>query len=509
MINAKPIILCVDDEPVNLALLQAVLVPQGYDVVTANNGAEALWIIEDQRVDLILLDIMMPDVDGYTICQKIRDKDKFRYIPIIMITGLSSKESRIKGIEAGADDFITKPFDQGEVLARIRMLLRMKGLTNDLNIAYTNINSLTEFSKATIEKFDPLSFDFAAGINAIVTRLVRNSSDEIDKPQIVMVGTSDQINNWTWHKYENVFNELDLAIIDANSNFSMLFKLPERGKSQTIIFNSADIEKSQLQKFVNRLVSFNIIVNDAVFYLNRDVCIMAINYGRKVTTYDAALLNSLVLDILFFKSLSAQMKDVEHAFEYTVYALARASEINDEDTGNHILRVGEYSAVLARRMNLSDEFVRTIKVQATLHDVGKIYIPPHILKKPDKLTVDEMMAISKHTLFGAKIIGDHPRLKMGKNIALTHHERYDGSGYPHGLRGGAIPIEGMIVNMADQYDALRNVRVYKPAFNHGTAYKIITEGDGRTLPRHFDPEVLKAFKASASRLEDLYEKMEK
>jgi response regulator RpfG family c-di-GMP phosphodiesterase len=507
MTSVKPIILCVDDEPVNLALLQAVIVPHGYEAILANNGAEALRIIGKQHVDLILLDIMMPDVDGLTICANIKNNEKFRHIPVIMVTSLSSKGDRIKGIEAGAEDFITKPFDQGEVLARIKMLLKMKGLADNLNTAYTNINSLTALGKTTIENFDPLSFDFSAQITAIVERLIRNTSDEIDKPQIVLVGTSDQSDNWTWHQYENVFNELDMAMVDSNSKFSKIFNLPEKGKSQTVFLNLEDIEKSQLQKFVNSLVSFNIIVSDAVCYLNRDICILALNYGRDVSAYDAALLDGLVLNILFLKSLSSQIKEVEHGFEYTVYALARASEVNDEDTGNHILRVGEYSAVLARRLKMSEEFIRTIKIQATLHDVGKLYIPPAILKKPDKLTLNEMMEMKKHPLFGAKIIGDHTRLKMGKTIALTHHERYDGTGYPHGLKGGGIPIEGKIVNIADQYDALRNARAYKPAFDHATAYKILMEGDGRTKPAHFDPEVLKAFKQSASRMDDLYEKL--
>ena len=509
MISGKPIILCVDDEPANLALLQAVLMPQGYEALIANNGAEALRIIGEQQVDLILLDIMLPDVDGFAICRKIKNDEKFRHIPVIMITGLSSAQHRIKGIEAGAEDFISKPFDHEEVLARIRMLLKVKGLTDDLKAAYTNINSLTTFGKTTIENFDPLSFDFSTQINAIVKKLIRNTPDEIDKPQIVLVGTSDQNNNWTWHQYENVFNKPDIAMVDSNSNFSKIFNLPEKGKSQTVFLNYEEIQKSQLQKFVNNLVSFNIIVTDAVCYLSRDICILALNYGRDVSAYDASLLDGLVLNILFLNSLSAQMKEVEHAFEYTVYALARASEVNDDDTGNHILRVGEYSAILARRLKMSDEFIRTIRVQATLHDVGKIYILPNILRKPEKLTLDEAIEMKKHTLYGAKIIGDHTRLKMGKAIALTHHERYDGTGYPHGLKGGGIPMEGMIVNIADQYDAMRNVRIYKPAFDHATTYKIITEGDGRTLPQHFDPLVLKAFKESASRLEDLYEEMKK
>ena len=509
MISVKPIILCVDDEPANLALLQAVLVPQGYEAIIANNGAEALRIIGKQHVDLILLDIIMPDVDGFTICRNIKKDERFQQIPVIMITVLSSKENRIKGIEAGAEDFISKPFDHEEVLARIKMLLKMKDLANDLKTAYTNINSLTTFGKATIENFDPLSFDLSAQINAIVPRLIRNTSDEIDKPQIVLVGTSDQNNNWTWHQYENVFNEPDTAMVDSNSSFSTIFNLPEKGKSQTVFLNHEDIQKSQLQKFVNALVSFNITVSDAVCYLSRDICILALNYGRDVSTYDAALLDGLVLNILFLKSLSSQMREVENAFEYTVYALARASEVNDYDTGNHILRVGEYSALLARNLKMSDEFIRTIRVQSTLHDVGKICIPPNILKKPEKLTPNEIIEMKEHTLYGAKIIGNHPKLKMGKAIALTHHERYDGTGYPHGLKGGGIPMEGMIVNIVDQYDAMRDVRIYKPAFDHATTYKIITEGDGRTMPRHFDPQVLKAFKESASQLEDLHEEMKK
>jgi response regulator RpfG family c-di-GMP phosphodiesterase len=481
--------------------------PKGYEVIMANNGEEALGIITKQQVDLILLDIMMPDVDGFTVCRNIKDKEKFRNIPIVMITGLSAKEERIKAIEAGAEDFISKPFDQEEVLARIRMLLKVKGLTDDLKVAYTNINSLTEFGKETIEIFDPLSFDFSTSITAFVTRLIRNTPNEIDKPQIVLVGTSDHKKTWTWNQYEKVFNELDMAMVDSNSEFGTIFKLPEKGKSQTIFFNQEDIEKSRLQIFVNSLVSFNITISDAVCYLNRDICIFALNYGRTVSAYDAGLLDGLVLNILFLKSLSSQMNEVENAFEYTVYALARASEVNDDDTGNHILRVGEFSAILAHRLRMSDEFVRTIRVQSTLHDVGKIYIPANILKKPEALTPTQIIEMKKHTLFGAKIIGDHPKLKMGKAIALAHHERFDGTGYPHGLRSGSIPFAARIVNVADQYDAMRNARVYKPAFDHVTTYKIITEGDGRTIPKHFDPIILKAFRDSATKLRDLYEEM--
>jgi HD-GYP domain-containing protein (c-di-GMP phosphodiesterase class II) len=112
--------------------------------------------------------------------------------------------------------------------------------------------------------------------------------------------------------------------------------------------------------------------------------------------------------------------------------------------------------------------------------------------------------MKKHTAYGAKIIGRHPRFDMAGQIALTHHERWDGSGYPYGLKGEQIPLSGRILNIADQYDALRNHRVYKPAFDHETTHKIITEGDGRTMPHHFDPNVLQAFRETASQFKEVY-----
>ncbi|MBI5555975.1 MAG: response regulator [Elusimicrobia bacterium] len=318
-------ILCIDDEPANLVLLEGLLGPRGYDVIKATSGQEGLKIIREQEVDIVLLDVLLPQLDGYTVCKKIKEDVEARNIPIIMITALASKEDRIRSIEVGAEDFISKPFDQAEVLARIGMLLK-----------------------------------------------IRESED---------------------------------------------------------------------------------------------------------------------------------------AFTYTVYALARAAEINDEDTGNHILRVGEYCAIIAANLKMSPKIFQHIRIQATLHDVGKIHIPSVILRNPGKLTPEEWSEIKKHPIYGARIIGDHPRLSMAKSIALTHHERWDGSGYPYGLKGEKIPMEGRIVIVADQYDALRNPRVYKPAYDHQTTYKIITEGDGRTMPSHFDPLVLAAFKNTASQFAGVHEKL--
>ena len=346
MENNNPSILCVDDENLNLQLYQGILAPAGYNVIPASGGETALALLYKHNVDAVILDLMMPGMDGYEVLSAIRQNPRFETLPVIVATALSDRKSKLKALEGGASDFLYKPLDRPEMLLRVKNLLKAK-------------------------------------------------------------------------------------------------------------------EHQDL------LVSFNEMLQEKV---------------------------------------AIKTEELRKSYIETIHRLVMASEFKDEDTGDHITRISNYALRLAREIGLSEQQSEMLYYSAPMHDIGKIGIPDSVLGKKGPLNMEEIEIMRQHTVIGGKILqgSSAPVLQLAESIAMTHHERWDGTGYPMGLSGEAIPVSGRIVALVDVYDALRMRRPYKEPISHEKTCDIILNGDGRTMPCHFDPRLLDAFRLIAGDFESIY-----
>jgi len=265
-------ILCVDDGALNLSLLEAMLVPRGYEVLLVSNGFEALEKIRTERIDICLLDVMMPGMDGFEVCRRIKVDEEHCTIPVVMITAHADRENRIRGIEAGAEDFITKPFDSAEVLARIKMLLHVKGLNDRLNSAYHDITKLSAFGEQIITGFDPATFDFMEKLDSIVQQIISQRFDCTDSPKLVVIGMLDQEGLAHWMRYEAIRGEIDRSVIKLHIDRKLAFS--ESGNPEVVYYNEADAElvASPLVKELGRLL---LPVTNLVRYSNESFCLIA------------------------------------------------------------------------------------------------------------------------------------------------------------------------------------------------------------------------------------------
>lgn len=314
-------ILVVDDDPILRRMLSSTLEQAGFEVVSAQNGCDALSKLSEGNIRLVISDWLMPEMDGIDLCCRIRTGDFGNYIYVILLTSMDSVDQRVQGLVAGADDFVSKPFHPSELVARVKV-------------------------------------------------------------------------------------------------------------------------------------------------------------GQRILQLETR--------------------------EALIFSLAKLAESRDPETGHHIERVQCYSRCLAEQLMRNPKYAETITPQyvqliyqtSPLHDIGKVGVPDAILLKPGKLTEEEFEIIKQHSTIGADTLrGAIERspeasfLRMAYEIALSHHEKFDGSGYPQGLAGESIPLSARLVALADVYDALTTHRVYKDAYSHEKAEAIIVEGRGT----HFDPDVVDAF----------------
>ncbi len=381
-----------------------------------------------------------------------------------------------------------------------RQYSRLKGVVRQFH-------NMTEYMDGTLETYDPLHFDADEYDRLIIEKLFSKNTIATDNnPEHVFLldWKKDRPGGYLYSiNSDSVYRREYIELEDDVSRYAIM-----SGEEEVVFANWED-DADNLQDFQNRFhpqVRHQIgMIERYTTYRSGDIAIIAFYHGRRLDHYDAMILKALATFSQSLHRIAEEGRETERAFLYTVDALARAAEANDEDTGAHIIRINEYARALAEEMDMDEHFIRTIHFSAQMHDVGKVHVSPEILKKPGKLTDEEFSKMKAHPVYGARILGDSPRLAMAREIALYHHEKYNGKGYPHGIAGDDIPLSARIVALADVYDALRQERVYKPAFSHNKAVHVITEGDGRTLPGDFDPQVLAAFKRIEKKLDQIFQ----
>ncbi|HSO23868.1 MAG TPA: HD domain-containing phosphohydrolase, partial [Chondromyces sp.] len=206
--------------------------------------------------------------------------------------------------------------------------------------------------------------------------------------------------------------------------------------------------------------------------------------------------------------IAALQDETEEAFQLSIHLLSRAAELHDENTAHHVERVNEYSYFLAGELGMPKAFCDEIRYSAQLHDVGKMSVDVAVLRKRGPLDADERNEMMHHPEYGYQILSASDRLKMAADIALNHHEQWNGGGYPNGLKGEEIPVSARIVALADIYDAIRSERSYKPAFTHEQACRIILHGDDRFTPsKHLDPQLLAVFAARHEGMAEIWDRL--
>ena len=368
------------------------------------------------------------------------------------------------------------------------------------------IRDMSELIDRIFSNYDPLSFE----LNSYFTHLVEiflkpKLTDRTKQPTHLLLASTQSDENYRGYVY-HVFQDEIVRSQDMISIDNEHLKTLNTGRNEVFFATSDNKIKSEIlhKLFSTDINNFTDKTHGVAIFRSGKIAIAAFYENESIGIFDAMILKALAIYSNALFQISIETRATDDAFIYAIDALARASEISDTDTGSHIKRINEYSRVLATQMSLPKEFVQTISYSAQMHDIGKVHTPTEILNKHGLLEVEERLIMQKHSLAGSRILGTSPRLAMAADIAKYHHERYDGSGYPMGLKGKDIPLAARIVAVADVYDALREKRSYKPAMTHNEAIHALTQGDEQSSPDHFDPEVLQALVEAQDKFDEIF-----
>ncbi len=443
--NRMKTILIIDDMEANINTLMALL-DEKYDILASLDGEGGLDILADEEnIDLILLDIVMPEMDGFEVCRRLKSNSKTKDIPVLFITADNNENTIEKAYEVGGVDYITKPFKARELLSRINTHLSLSEqkhlLEKDLQ---TNISLLNQYKDVVDISTIVSKTDLQGKITYVNDAFIKISGYSKDE----LIGKS-----------HNIVRHPDVP--------SSIFK---------------DLWETVKNKHMWQGEVKN-IKKDGTYYVVQSVVMPILDSNGDIEEFI-----SVRHDITDIYNLQREIEDTQKEVVFTMGAIG---ETRSKETGNHVKRVAEYSKLLALYAGLSQEDITLLTDASPMHDIGKVGIPDNILHKPGKLTDDEFIIMRTHAELGYKMLAhsNRPLLKTAAKVALEHHERWDGFGYPKHLKGEEISIQGRITAIADVFDALGSDRVYKEAWEDERIFDYFKE----QREKQFDPKLIDLF----------------
>jgi putative nucleotidyltransferase with HDIG domain len=506
----KETILFVDDEEAILSVASEFFRRKGYQTLTARNGVEALDILKNERVDCCFTDINMPVMNGLDLAEKIRMKDNT--IPVIVMTGYPSLENTIQTIKNGVVDFLIKPVNLRQMELCVRRLLQQRELFVENVLLKEEIKSKERLEKLNQELL--LKVEELHILNKIMgsfTTMV--STSDVFKLAVDMALEITHADQTTFHVVnEAVRQPFEVASAKAGDD-AALPRDPDSNSSPAAVLPVRDTAGSaaSMSELIMEVVSDEIPLliskNNGARGLPRDLLSLML-VPLKIREKVFGVLTAAVRQGPYRFSekelyyLAFMTQSAAHAIENlalyeniyqnlfaTLYAFVNALEARDLYTRQHSSRVTGIALIIGRQMGCTTEELDIVNFAGHLHDIGKIGIRDDILLKPGRLTPEEFEKIKEHPVIGANILEQLGLWEKERQIIRGHHERFDGTGYPDGLRQHEIPLLARILSVADVYDAMASDRAYRRRMEESIILKIIHESAGS----QFDPDVVAAF----------------
>ena len=509
--SKKETILFVDDEESILDVASQYFSRQGYQTFTACNGVEALKIFENESVDCCFTDINMPEMDGLELAENIRMRDTT--MPVIVMTGYPSLENTIQTLKNGVVDFLIKPVNLRQMELCMLRVMHQRGLFVENVLLKEEVKSKERLEKLNHEllfKVDELNI-----LNKIMGSFTATvSTTDVFKRAVDLALEISHADRCMFHVInESVGQPFMVASAairedekEENDPEPYLSLPPNAIGEQPVDYSSClcrlimevafdEIpllisENNGVRGLPKKLLSIMIVplkIREKVFgVLTAIIRQGTARFSEKDLYYLSFMAQSATHSI---ENLALYENIYENLFA-TLYAFVNAVEVRDLYTRQHSSRVTGISLILGKQLGCTGEELDILNFAGHLHDIGKIGIRDDILLKPDRLTAQEFKKIKEHPAIGANILEHLGMWEKERQIIHCHHERFDGTGYPDGLKGEQIPFLARILSVADVYDAMASDRAYRKRMEEELILKVIYEGAGT----QFDPEVVTAFK---------------